>query len=66
MQGIGKKVPDWAVVIAISKEHGMTPWEFWATCPPLWWQRLLTYRQCEQMAKDKEFGDFDDDDEEEE
>ncbi len=66
MMGMGRRTPTWAIIISVSKDFGMAPWEFWYKCPPLWWNRILTYRQCEQMAKNHESGDFDDEEDEDE
>jgi hypothetical protein len=35
------------VVLNLSKEYGIPPWEFEEACTEEWWKRILAYRRLE-------------------
>ena len=43
--------PDWAVVIQLSKEYGIPPWEFEERCTAEWWKRIVAYRMIESEER---------------
>ena len=47
MRGGRAAPPEWAVVIQLSKEYGIPPWEFEERCTAEWWKRIVTYRMVE-------------------
>jgi len=47
MRGGRAAPPDWAVVLNLSKEYGIPPWEFEEACTEEWWKRILAYRRLE-------------------
>lgn len=44
--------PWWAVVISLSKEYGIPPWEFEEQCNAEWWHRIVEYRKEEAKSLD--------------
>ena len=53
MRGGRAAPPDWAVVLQLSKEYGIPPWEFEERCTAEWWKRIIAYRtaEFEQMKR---------------
>ena len=53
MRGGKAAPPDWAVVIQLSREYGIAPWQFEEQCTAEWWARLIAYRvaEAEHLAR---------------
>ena len=47
MRGGRAAPPAWAIVILLSKEYGIPPWEFEERCTAEWWKRVIAYRMVE-------------------
>jgi len=59
MRGGRAAPPEWVIVLQLSKEYNIPPWEFEERCTAEWWKRILTYRMIdfeESQRREKKRG----------